>query len=155
MTGNKSVTATFTLIPPGASQDKILSALGTSRVAIGQTYNVTVNYDAKADRYINVEFKIPNSTVFVNAKQLVSAGTGLYATIPITIPSNTPVDTKLEYVTYLSLDGSWSTKLSYIVQGGVYASGNSSSITAPNSIAARINAIAASIEAIREMLKSF
>jgi uncharacterized repeat protein (TIGR02543 family) len=127
-TANASATmyAKWTQInDPLPSKDKLVSITGPSTVEIGKTYDITVKYDAKAERYLTLDFKIPSSTTYVSLKQLVPAGIGKTYTFQLTIPSETSTTARLEYLSYLSTTGLWTTRTAYSLKSGIRATGGS------------------------------
>jgi hypothetical protein len=122
-----TVAATFTLKTqdPLPTSDKLVSITGPSTVEIGKTYDIVVKYDAKAERYLTFDFKIPSSTTYVSLKQLVPAGIGKTQTFQLTIPPETSTTLRLEYLSYLSTTGSWTTKTAYSLKAGIIAKSGS------------------------------
>ncbi len=94
--------------------DKIISTTVPNQVSPGQDVNISIAYEAKENRDINVVFQLDSSpyTVFRSRNAQVSKGSGTI-NISLSIPSNTPVgNNAYQFQVFIApVGGNWDNRL--------------------------------------------
>ncbi|NJN26881.1 MAG: DUF5060 domain-containing protein [Cyclobacteriaceae bacterium] len=116
-------------------QDKLTSIERIDPVMQGQTYTLSIGYEASTARDIELSFKLDSDpwTTYVAKKVDVSAGTGT-VNISITVPSTVPVvDDAYMFVANLLPDGgSWDNRLDNIKQEHIDCEAASCTVGTPS-----------------------